>query len=45
LGISLITPLPPAMSTLLPIFKWPEIPACPPIFTLFPITELPAIPT
>ena len=44
-GISFITPEPPAISTLLPIFKCPEIPAWPPIFTFFPIIELPAIPT
>ena len=44
-GIFFITPLPPAISTLLPIFKWPDIPAWPPILTLLPIVELPAIPT
>ena len=37
-----MTPEPPAISTLFPILRWPDIPACPPILTLSPIIELPA---
>ena len=44
-GTFLITPLPPPICTLSPIFKWPDIPAWPPIKTLLPIDELPANPT
>ena len=44
-GIFFITPLPPAISTLFPILKCPEIPAWPPILTFSPIFELPANPT
>ena len=36
-GKSLITPLAPAISTLSPIFKWPDIPDWPPILTFLPI--------
>ena len=43
--ISLITPLPPPIWTLLPILRWPETPAWPPIITWSPIDELPANPT
>ena len=35
-GKSLITPLPPAISTLSPIFRCPEMPAWPPILTFLP---------
>ena len=41
-SISFITPLPPPILTLFPIFKCPEMPAWPPIETLLPIFELPA---
>ena len=37
-------PLLAAITTLLPISKWPEIPDWPPIMTLSPILVLPAIP-
>ena len=40
-----VTPLLPAIVTLLPILMWPTIPTCPPITTLSPITTLPDIPT
>ena len=43
--ILLVTPLFPAIVTLLPILRCPEIPDWPPILTKSPIIVLPAIPT
>ena len=43
-SIFFITPDLAAILTLLPIFKCPAIPTCPPIITLLPICVLPDIP-